>query len=954
MPTTPTKNPERVWPTRPGGEDILQLRSEGGDPIAWIDSNGAPQGNLIPEFPSYPSNPMFQTVTMENQSGGSTPPAGELVLYSKLSDKRLYYKDETGTEIGPLTNSANTLSSPVTTPNPLAFDVSLNFKGPVPWVDVTRYGVRAVTSTPSTTATINASSMAATLAAASTFQNGDGIVIYGAGAVHSMSTPLAPTVTPSVARVGTSTGDIVAGPSGSTTYNYQIVARDINGGLTAAGTVGSTATGATSLGPQSVSISSMSRSNNAVTVVTATAHGLVAGAMVNIYGATDPSFNGWYQVASTANNTHFVYNGPQDTNQGATSSTTGGTVYWYNCNHLSWTAVTGAWQYYIYGRTGSSLTLLGVTKPLNAYFTDFTTTWDDFGSPMMDYISTAVPPYVPSSAPSSATSDNLITTIASGGGTTSIILSAAAGTSVSGATAIFDDGVNFKAAVAANPNSTIYIPPPSSGSYPFNSLVDLRTYNPVNIMGGYGLALRETLAFTGVSWKGNVLPIGQSEDSFSFGGLPAIYCYASPSVYSQGTYGGWIEGLEFYWGGSNNALLWLCDGGGGGAGPSFKNMDFNTAGSNGGVDYNGIALLWRGCLNTESATGQIDNISFNSGPAQVVGTTATPSLYIAGYGGQIKGGYIFFNRRSAVIDASALTINFGHDQGGIMPCFILQGTHAGGNTTAAWEVNYFAEDTMADGVFAYLPSAGTYDAIVTLNNSGGASSGYPTIVGNPIDLFILSSLPGSASVLGTKSISGSDFHSCFLNVSGLGYLGYQLPVPSAPTAAVSSGGTVPVGTYTFEITAVDILGNQTTVSAASSSATTTTGNQTITITPPILPAGSVGWITYVGISGNYNRLNGTVTAPGTALVWNGFAAYGGSVPSINAAAGSSFNSSGASAPVLTLVDATPTVSSGQLGLGVTTATSATAGSNGNVPAQVVGYLEINIGGTMYKIPYYAV
>jgi hypothetical protein len=55
----------------------------------------------------------------------------------------------------------------------------------------------------------------------------------------------------------------------------------------------------------------------------------------------------------------------------------------------------------------------------------------------------------------------------------------------------------------------------------------------------------------------------------------------------------------------------------------------------------------------------------------------------------------------------------------------------------------------------------------------------------------------------------------------------------------------------------------------------------------------------------------------------------------------------------TVGGATPTVSTGQLGLGVTTATTATAGSN-TLPANPVGFLEINLGGTMYKLPYYAV
>jgi len=55
----------------------------------------------------------------------------------------------------------------------------------------------------------------------------------------------------------------------------------------------------------------------------------------------------------------------------------------------------------------------------------------------------------------------------------------------------------------------------------------------------------------------------------------------------------------------------------------------------------------------------------------------------------------------------------------------------------------------------------------------------------------------------------------------------------------------------------------------------------------------------------------------------------------------------------TLTGAPPTVGAGQVGLGTTTATSATAGANGAVPAQVAGYLVVNIGGTNFKIPYFA-
>lgn len=50
--------------------------------------------------------------------------------------------------------------------------------------------------------------------------------------------------------------------------------------------------------------------------------------------------------------------------------------------------------------------------------------------------------------------------------------------------------------------------------------------------------------------------------------------------------------------------------------------------------------------------------------------------------------------------------------------------------------------------------------------------------------------------------------------------------------------------------------------------------------------------------------------------------------------------------------ATPVGVAGLLSIGTTTNTSATAGTNGNVPAQVAGYLTWNLGTSVIKIPYY--
>jgi hypothetical protein len=57
-------------------------------------------------------------------------------------------------------------------------------------------------------------------------------------------------------------------------------------------------------------------------------------------------------------------------------------------------------------------------------------------------------------------------------------------------------------------------------------------------------------------------------------------------------------------------------------------------------------------------------------------------------------------------------------------------------------------------------------------------------------------------------------------------------------------------------------------------------------------------------------------------------------------------------PNAVLTGATPAVAAGQLGLGASTAATATAGA-GTLPATPVGFLVFNLAGTVVKVPYYA-
>src|SRR5271170_8222217 len=136
------------------------------------------------------------TLNLTNQG---TPPGaagtGTVNLYTKTADMRLYYKDQTGTEVGPLgpgngaqTNVANTF----TAPQSIAAD--FHTKGPNPSYDITLFGGYEYAGTqPSTTGTISASSTSLTLASAQDFVTGQGILVLARGLPpHSARPPASP------------------------------------------------------------------------------------------------------------------------------------------------------------------------------------------------------------------------------------------------------------------------------------------------------------------------------------------------------------------------------------------------------------------------------------------------------------------------------------------------------------------------------------------------------------------------------------------------------------------------------------------------------------------------------------------------------------------------------------------------------------------------------------------
>jgi hypothetical protein len=827
MGSNPTQKSRDKWPSL-ASSDFLQLIDSNKNTIGWIDSSGTPQGTLataaVTPFLGVPTGPCLQTQTAVDTTTGN--------FYSCVGGSWL--------KVGP--GAAGTLSSPIVTPNPLAFDVDLHFKGPTPWADITRFGARAIpTNTapaiPGITASITATQITATLSDASSFQKGDGVVIYGAGATHSMTTPTGLTVTPSLAKSGTGTGLVVNGITGATTYNYQIIARNKQGGMTAASPVASTTTGAASLGRQTVNITSLSKSGLINTAVTASAHGLSVGAMVAIQGtSSDVDFGGWFRVNTVPDNTHFTYANGRDSANGSTTSATGGTAVWYNCNRLSWTAVTGAFQYYIYGRTGGSLTLLGVSRPdgSNGGPQVSDDTWDDFGSPMMDNFT--APYFVPTTPPGAATSNHLVTTISSGAGTTTLTLANAAGTTVSGAMILFDNTPAIMAAdtfSASNGRPPIFTP---VGTFVTNSYLTVGPFQTLSMEGGW--SLNDTVEIGGsVKWYGDRVPIGGGAGSFSYSSSTGVNSVrATPSVFMPGPNGMVLKGLTFSSSQANNGISLIVDS------PNEITMeDINFYPSTGtSVDYMSIGYFQRSAPNPNAGSflGNFRNITLTA--AQSV-QTDTPLFTCTSCGGTQIHRLSMSGRGLHFGGVQSLYIENGRIQASSTPFLVLGGYPGiGGDNSGPVTVREIDLDTSGPPLVATLTSSVTSDgehSIYTIENSGTPSSLVPNISGSPIgNLLMIESAGIGQNTHVTQIIGGAvttTGNGTGIRAFGTSQIGYAMAQPAAPTVVLGGAGScvsncVAAGSYVYQVLPIDITGKNGPISP-SSATVVTDGTKTITV-----------------------------------------------------------------------------------------------------------------------------
>jgi len=886
------------------------------------------------------------TLNLANQS---TPPgaanSGTVNLYTKTADKRLYYKDDTGAEIGPLgpgtgaqTNTVNTFTAAQN------LDNGLHIKGPDPYNDLARYGGYFNNAPPSTTASCTNSSTSVTLASALDFQDaskfpgtnvGNGIVIYQCGAATGLSTPPAPTVTPF--------GVI----NGSTSYSYRFVAEDLQGGLTAASPAGTTTTGAATLGINSVTLTNASWINtlNGENVYTCSGNcNISVNAPINISGFTgNARFNGNFTVIAATPTTFTVYS-PSSTTPSVTNDSSGGTMKVLACNIL--TMSSGVVPNSVEGSSNDTVmrwwvyrnnTLAFVVQARDPYY-------EDCG---VNIPSGNIASYVPSAPSSSPVNKYLATTIVSGGGTTSILVANAAGNTVSGQTALHDNSQNLLTATTASRFSTpVYIP--VGANPPFNAATVFTgaNANAVHILTA-GLIINQPW----VVRAGGLVIEGQRNNgtSFAFGEMASLA--GGGSAYPV------VLQLPFNNGSASTGNEQTL------TGVNYVNILFNAPQMQQIAFVNDQAFMFGLLMDNVAFVGTTSSANINIPTAVIKGPThsviGAPGNENACSVAQVVLGApcIRFTTQSAAVTTATVTvmaqseINGWNMEGGTSFQFdTLPWTNSGGsgsNITGIFNIRMMkflgeqrfgpfirvataapvslvlkqVDDDAPNASVAngFIDTAGMGSQVLNLTaediNAGlgqalVAGPALVTIRGSALAIGTTMSGAGSTPPGGVLAYGGGGISTAGsgtgIQAGGISAIGYAMPQPNAPTVTVGTHGScssncVASGTYFYAIVANDVGGHNSIPSPATSA--TTDGTQTMTVC--WVPVG--GQIITSRARGN-SATNLAMTdvlgsgIPGTCYTDTGSTFYSASVPQTSAANSSSFGSYGLATTQITLTN----------------------------------------------------
>ncbi len=679
---------------------------------------------------------------------------------------------------------------------------------PNPWIETSTYGMRWITGTqPTSKASCSTSTPhAIMLASAVAFQNGDGVVVYGCGAKNTMSRPEAPQVLPASVSGPDNFTDYAAGPTGGTPYNYQVAAMDKFGGVTAASAAGTTTIGVATLGVITTKVGRLERSGNTATVSTLSANGAATGAVAFLTNSSDATFSGFFLASGTDTATQFHYLQGMDTNAGASTSATGGTVTTYSVNHLVLKADPGAYQYCIY-RNGA---IAGMTRPAEL-------AWNDFGSTM-----SAPSAYssCPSSPPSAPVNDYLATTISAGAGTTTLTIAGTVLNTNASSQAIFDDGVPLATAFAAAASvggSLRITTPPNGYFYNINSHTILSAGDDMTVLQGGTINLGATLEIdNGVTWSGESGGTRCGSPQFSWGAGQCINVYSAYPGMTVGTQSS-FKYINFSAQAQGLVMAITAVGNGQGFNVTFDHDSFSIN----GTDYMGQAIVGYG-INGLNITNTLFSTYYGG-----YGYSLTPLVLLRNDTANVNpSGNLFcdhctFIGRGVGLDSNPfigadanITIEHPYAQNLRTPLVEV------GSANAPYvRITGFMNDTSSTASIANWDRIGNLQATIedTPDTSVEASGRPGLVTGNLIYGLNLkntgSSVGQNREFFGNVAnqvldipVYGRTYSNLLRITSPVEFpsqhtLFWPLSHPTGLTATPRSGGSMPAGTYQYQVTA---------------------------------------------------------------------------------------------------------------------------------------------------------
>lgn len=768
--------------------------------------------------------------------------------------------------------------------------------GPDPGMNVLTFGVRpmvqsAAPVTTGITASITTGTNTATISSNTCasqpggvcFVSGDGVVIYGAGATCTLSTPLAPTVTPTTDASLIGTGDVVNGPTGSTTYQYQVVAVDKNGCVTPASPATSISTGQASLGQQSVNITSCSRSGNVATCLTAAPHGLAVGTAVTIYQTSDDTnFGGPQLVATVPDNTHFTFINGIDLRNGNTilsdltgvpvvgnssgngTSATGGTAQWFNENKISVTSVSGAWEYCLYGRTSGAMAWINCGRPQGDGATSTITDLNlyDYGSTLEG--NRLRPAWQPSTPPVSIQNDWLATTSTISGLT--LTLATNASNTVSGAIIRHDNFPNIINAAneatqighGGGANYLLYFPITPNGLF-YDTASYMKVPQNLHLAFAGQAYLNGTFELqSGDELTGNVNRAGWPAGGFGqSSGADIFVNEAYPGFYGGNFRYNW-DHLTITSSVQNGVVDLVFD-----QVQPLTMRDTNVISStsaNGGLD---IPIILRGQGGTSSGGGTSSYVldfqdDYFAGGGQSFWpsfTTNAPAFFCNGCGFS-RFRNIQLNQRTFATAGGNIEIDGGRIQGGMNPFLSVVACGSFGCNGNGFIIKNYEFDTYYGTVYTDFtsgPNSFRIDGYAT----GCISGGEPSLSGSPAKQIYWGSLCNPIGQNHDISFPQDDYSQTDPFGNGQLYgarrelsnvhfpanqkIYFDLPQMAAPAATAVAGGSMAIANYTFYVIPIGFDGGTGVRSLPSNTCTPSGGNLSCQIT----------WVGIAGVTGYY-------------------------------------------------------------------------------------------------------